>query len=410
MSLGKLLGKGTYSRIYLSKDGTSAIKIIDYSDDNLTCFESTSTREIHFLHSLRHPNILKSLGTTFEEHCIYVKLELCKYPLSKRMYSTVLMFSDILKYSFQLLSAIVYLHSQKISHRDINPNNILIDDDNNIKLIDFNLSKEILPHGSGANSPRVVTVFWRAPEILFMDNARYDPFAIDMWSVGCIFHEFLRSKELFSENSNSQKTIRNIHNTFFERCDTPNYYKNSTRPSFQQDENFGNYTKLISNILKKEASERYTAQQAFDEILLFEGVSETLHSGNVSKAPCDGKQTTPSEEVSLKGEVSSTLPKGTGAIIDKAITIIFNNKKINPTEMKNVFSMARRIAKKYFVGMTFDDIKSKCNNVVFCAVVIAIKYITDFDKYNNILELLKPPKYSKWLERDIYKKLECVLR
>jgi len=92
----------------------------------------------------------------------------------------------------ELVSAVAYLHSEKIAHRDLKPENILLDIEGNIKLSDFGLARV-------ADSNSMMTTFcgtpqYIAPEVIKLGNkSAYTP-AVDMWSLGCILFLILTNK------------------------------------------------------------------------------------------------------------------------------------------------------------------------------------------------------------------------
>ena len=98
----------------------------------------------------------------------------------------------------QLLESINYWHEQGVFHRDLKPNNLLLDEDQNLKLADFGLARAFnLPMKDYTHE--VVTLWYRAPEILLGDN-NYS-LAIDIWAWGVIFYEMAHSNPFFYEHS-----------------------------------------------------------------------------------------------------------------------------------------------------------------------------------------------------------------
>mmetsp|Transcript_14452 Transcript_14452/g.14414 ORF Transcript_14452/g.14414 Transcript_14452/m.14414 type:complete len:146 (+) Transcript_14452:242-679(+) len=98
----------------------------------------------------------------------------------------------------ELLESIEYCHANGIFHRDLKPNNILIDHNDELKVADFGLARAFsLPMKDYTHE--VVTLWYRAPEILLGDNNYSVP--IDIWACGVIFYELAHEKPFFYEQS-----------------------------------------------------------------------------------------------------------------------------------------------------------------------------------------------------------------
>ncbi len=99
----------------------------------------------------------------------------------------------------QMLQALVYLHKRRIFHRDMKPQNLLIDSTGTtIKLADFGLARAFgLPIKTYTHE--VVTLWYRSPEIL-LGQKQY-ALGVDLWSTGCIFAEMAQKKPLFVGDS-----------------------------------------------------------------------------------------------------------------------------------------------------------------------------------------------------------------
>lgn len=93
-----------------------------------------------------------------------------------------------------MLRGLAFCHARRTLHRDLKPQNLLIDRDGNLKIADFGLARTFgIPVRTYTHE--VVTLWYRAPEILL--GARHYGCAIDMWSVGCIFAEMVTQQPLF---------------------------------------------------------------------------------------------------------------------------------------------------------------------------------------------------------------------
>lgn len=117
----------------------------------------------------------------------------------------------------QLLSAVDWCHQHFLIHRDIKPSNLLYSTDGTLKLCDFGLSR----HCSGKRfndtsqpplTPNVVSLWYRAPELLFPNtsaasrpNASTYSFPIDLFSVGCVFCELLQGFPLLDGKSDMEQ-------------------------------------------------------------------------------------------------------------------------------------------------------------------------------------------------------------
>ena len=99
-------------------------------------------------------------------------------------------------YTYQLLQAILFCHQRRVLHRDLKPQNLLIDRSGAIKVADFGLARAFgIP--VRVYTHEVVTLWYRAPEILLGANKYSCP--VDIWSIGTIFAEMANKRPLFQE-------------------------------------------------------------------------------------------------------------------------------------------------------------------------------------------------------------------
>ncbi|XP_067005433.2 mitogen-activated protein kinase 15 [Anabrus simplex] len=107
---------------------------------------------------------------------------------------------------FQIIKAVLYIHSGNVIHRDIKPSSILIDTRFRVKIADFGIARALNCNKEcedGCNPPPltdyVVSCWYRAPELL-LGSKRYTR-GVDMWSLGCVLGEMLIDKPLFPGTS-----------------------------------------------------------------------------------------------------------------------------------------------------------------------------------------------------------------
>lgn len=104
------------------------------------------------------------------------------------------LFKQIKCYMKQLLSGLEHCHGKGVLHRDIKGSNLLVDNKGNLKIGDFGLATVYEPNSKVPLTSRVVTLWYRAPELLL--GATDYGIGIDMWSVGCILAELLMGKPI----------------------------------------------------------------------------------------------------------------------------------------------------------------------------------------------------------------------
>jgi len=207
---------------------------------------STAIREISLLKEMNDPNIVRLLNIVHADgHKLYLVFEFLDLDLKK--YMEALPVSDggrgkalpegsgpdlgrlglgdamVKKFMSQLCEGVRYCHSHRVLHRDLKPQNLLIDRDGNLKLADFGLARAFgVPLRTYTHE--VVTLWYRSPEILL--GGRQYSTGVDMWSVGCIFAEMCTRKPLFPGDSE----IDEIFKIFRYVC-LPSFLPSSVPPS-----------------------------------------------------------------------------------------------------------------------------------------------------------------------------------
>ncbi|CAG8572274.1 644_t:CDS:2 [Funneliformis caledonium] len=197
------IGEGTYGIVYKAEEKKTgrvvALKKMRLESHNNEGVSGTAMREITILKETNNKNVVKLLDTIHADKDLYLVFEYLDMDLKKYMASTPQFSTEtIKKLLFQLVSGVYYCHSRRILHRDLKPQNLLIDSNGNLKLADFGLARACsIP--MRAYTHEVVTLWYRAPEIL-LGSPQYST-GVDMWSVGCIFAEILKKAALFQGES-----------------------------------------------------------------------------------------------------------------------------------------------------------------------------------------------------------------
>jgi len=198
------IDEGTFGLVFRAIDRSSgyqfALKKVKLIDKNCQSgYPKNSIREINLMLSLQHPNIVNvfeiTIGSTIDK--VYIVSELMDHDLKSLMetigqrYFTV---SEVKNIMIQLLTGLAYLHENDVLHRDIKTSNILYNNNGEIKLCDFGISRCFIKTDEHY-TPTVVTPYYRSPE-LFLGEDKYSA-EIDLWSCGCIMGELLTKKPMF---------------------------------------------------------------------------------------------------------------------------------------------------------------------------------------------------------------------
>ncbi|KAF8411144.1 hypothetical protein HHK36_003687 [Tetracentron sinense] len=226
------IGQGTYSNVYRARDLDHG-KIVALKKVRFDNLEPESVRfmarEIHVLRRLDHPNIVKLEGlVTSRMSCsLYLVLEYMEHDLSGLASHPGLKFTEpqVKCYMQQLLRGLDHCHSRGVLHRDIKGSNLLIDNSGILKIADFGLASFFDPHQSQPLTSRVVTLWYRPPELLL--GATYYGIAVDLWSSGCILAELYAGKPIMP----GRTEVEQLHK-IFKLCGSPSedYWRKSKLP------------------------------------------------------------------------------------------------------------------------------------------------------------------------------------
>ncbi|KAM6138216.1 hormonally up-regulated neu tumor-associated kinase homolog A-like [Phoenicopterus ruber ruber] len=188
--VGKMINKGSFAKVmeglHIPTGEKVAIKVIDKRKAKQDSYVLKNMKREPRIHQMiKHPNVVRLYETLETDNSYYMVMELClggdlldricdKKRLAER---------EVRRYTRQILSAVEHLHCQGIVHRDLKIENFLLDENNNIKIVDFGLSNTAKFEGLSQEllHTQCGSPAYAAPELLA--HRKYGP-KVDVWSIG----------------------------------------------------------------------------------------------------------------------------------------------------------------------------------------------------------------------------------
>ena len=210
-----MIGNGSFGVVYQAKlcETGEMVAIKKVLQD-----KRFKNRELQIMRRLEHCNIVKLMyffytsGEKKDE--IYLNLVLEFIP--ETVYKVARQYAKgkqsipglfIRLYMYQLFRSLAYIHSQGICHRDIKPQNLLLDPESGIlKLCDFGSAKHLVR--GEPNVSYICSRYYRAPELIF--GATDYTTNIDVWSAGCVFAELMLGQPIFPGDSGVDQLVEII--------------------------------------------------------------------------------------------------------------------------------------------------------------------------------------------------------
>ncbi|XP_058803713.1 glycogen synthase kinase-3 beta-like isoform X2 [Phymastichus coffea] len=211
----KVIGNGSFGVVYQAKlcETSETVAIKKVLQD-----KRFKNRELQIMRRLEHCNIVKlkyffySSGEKKDEVYLNLVLEYIPETVYKvaRHYNKskqTIPISFIKLYMYQLFRSLAYIHSLGICHRDIKPQNLLLDPETGIlKLCDFGSAKHLVK--GEPNVSYICSRYYRAPELIF--GAIDYTTKIDVWSAGCVLAELLLGQPIFPGDSGVDQLVEII--------------------------------------------------------------------------------------------------------------------------------------------------------------------------------------------------------
>ncbi|KAG8439855.1 hypothetical protein GDO86_005865, partial [Hymenochirus boettgeri] len=261
------VGSGAYGTVCSAIDTRTGTKVAIkklYRPFQSELFAKRAFRELSLLKHMQHENVIGLLDvftpdTSLEKfNDFYLVMPFMGTDLGKIMKHEKLSEDRIQFLVYQILKGLKYIHSAGIIHRDLKPGNLAVNEDCELKILDFGLAR----HADSEMTGYVVTRWYRAPEVIL--NWMHYTQTVDIWSVGCIMAEMYTGRPLFKGNDRTptQDFVQKLQSP-----DAKNYIKSLPKV---QKKDFGLLLRyanpLAVNILEKmlvlDAEKRITATEA----------------------------------------------------------------------------------------------------------------------------------------------------
>ncbi|KAK7798520.1 hypothetical protein U0070_018288 [Myodes glareolus] len=211
----KVIGNGSFGVVYQARlaETRELVAIKKVLQD-----KRFKNRELQIMRKLDHCNIVRlryffySSGEKKDELYLNLVLEYVPetvYRVARHFTKAKLIIPIIYVkvYMYQLFRSLAYIHSQGVCHRDIKPQNLLVDPDTAVlKLCDFGSAKQLVR--GEPNVSYICSRYYRAPELIF--GATDYTSSIDVWSAGCVLAELLLGQPIFPGDSGVDQLVEII--------------------------------------------------------------------------------------------------------------------------------------------------------------------------------------------------------
>ncbi|KAI4904464.1 hypothetical protein NFI96_015119 [Prochilodus magdalenae] len=197
------VGTGAYGTVCYAFDRKTGLKVAIkklHRPFQSELFAKRAYRELRLLKHMKHENVIGLLNVFTADLSLdrfqdfYLVMPFMGTDLGKLMKMERLTEDRIQYLVYQMLRGLKYIHAAGIIHRDLKPGNLAINEECELKILDFGLARQADIEMTGY----VVTRWYRAPEVIL--NWMHYTQTVDIWSVGCIMAEMLMGRPLFKGN------------------------------------------------------------------------------------------------------------------------------------------------------------------------------------------------------------------
>lgn len=207
---GNMLGEGGFGRCVEVSDGvkTYAMKAISRkSMQKSTAFSEKVRSEIMIHRAMNHKHIVQFVDFFKDKYYVYLLLEKCSFGTLKDILAQGPLDVSVAQYLLlQCLSAVQYMHSHLVIHRDLKAANIMLDSNLSVKIGDFGLAAEMKFLGERKRTC-CGTLNYMAPELILKDCNGYG-FEVDIWSLGVLLYTMLVGQLPFRMSTTEQTSMR----------------------------------------------------------------------------------------------------------------------------------------------------------------------------------------------------------
>ncbi len=271
-----LLGQGGMGEVWRAKrvvvgvEQIVALKILKLESDSSELQERFALEQRTLL-KLTHPNIARLLDAgTADDGRPWIAMELVQgLPITEYCDQHKLNIAARLKLFRQVIAAVQYAHDYFIVHRDIKPDNVLVDESGCVKLLDFGIAKSLDRHAPHTlTQQRFFSLYATAPEQLLGNSVCV---GTDVYALGGLLYELLSGAPLISREL---KTPAQLQAFIVEKTPTlPSKIADASAAANRSAANIaklsahlrGDLDRIVLHALRKLPSERYASAREFDE-------------------------------------------------------------------------------------------------------------------------------------------------